>query len=163
CDFARLDGFLSLAPGDPKDLLDRELAAAKRAGFEDVEMLKRGGIGDARCIRFGDQARFQPMQYLAGLAKALRELGGRIHTGKRPIDAQGIDPKPKKPGFVKLTGGVRVTADHIVVATNTPAPINDWFGIYTKQTSYRTYVVAASIPRGAVPDALYWDTGDPYH
>jgi hypothetical protein len=51
----------------------------------------------------------------------------------------------------------------MVVATNTPSPINDWFGIYTKQASYRSYVIAAAIPRGAVADAPYWDTADPYH
>ena len=52
----------------------------------------------------------------------------------------------------------------VVVATNTPAPINDWFGIYTKQAAYRTYVDrAAQVPRGAVADVLWWDNGDPYH
>src|SRR5205823_887357 len=68
-----------------------------------------------------------------------------------------------KAGRVQIEGGARVTADHVVVATNTPAPINDWFGIYTKQAAYRTYVVGLSVPRGSVQDALYWDTGDPYH
>ena len=28
---------------------------------------------------------------------------------------------------------------------------------------YRTYVVGFSIERGALPDALYWDTEEPYH
>jgi glycine/D-amino acid oxidase-like deaminating enzyme len=28
---------------------------------------------------------------------------------------------------------------------------------------YRTYAMAFSISRGAIPDALYWDTLDPYH
>jgi Rieske Fe-S protein len=28
---------------------------------------------------------------------------------------------------------------------------------------YRTYAMAFSIPRDALPDALYWDTLDPYH
>jgi Rieske Fe-S protein len=28
---------------------------------------------------------------------------------------------------------------------------------------YRTYAMAFSIKRGAIPDALYWDTLDPYH
>jgi Rieske Fe-S protein len=56
-----------------------------------------------------------------------------------------------------------VLADALVVATNTPAPINDWMGIYTKQASYRTYMIGATVPKGSVDDALYWDTGDPYH
>ena len=28
---------------------------------------------------------------------------------------------------------------------------------------YRTYVMGFAIKRGALPDALYWDTEDPYH
>jgi Rieske Fe-S protein len=35
--------------------------------------------------------------------------------------------------------------------------------IHTKQAPYRTYVIAGRVPRGSVPDALYWDTLDPYH
>jgi Rieske Fe-S protein len=97
------------------------------------------------------------------VAGAVKKMGGRIHTGRRVSDVQGSDPKKKKPGEVSVVGGVRITADHIVVATNTPSPINDWFGIYTKQSAYRSYVIAASVPRGSVPQALYWDTADPYH
>ncbi len=116
------------------------------------------------CLRFGGQARFQPLLYLVGLAEAIKRRGGKIYTGRHVIEVQGSDPKKKTPARIKLQG-VRKTivAKHIVVATNTPAPINDWFGIYTKQSSYRTYVIAAEIPKGAVGDALYWDTGDPYH
>jgi glycine/D-amino acid oxidase-like deaminating enzyme/nitrite reductase/ring-hydroxylating ferredoxin subunit len=164
CEFARLDAFLSSVPGDAPDLLDKELAAAKRAGFADVEMVARGGLDQNRCIRFGNQARFHPLLYLAGLAAAIKRMGGRIYVGRRVIDVQGSDPKTRKPGRVKLAD-MRKTfaAKHIVVATNTPAPINDWFGIYTKQSSYRSYVIGAAVPAGSVPDALYWDTADPYH
>ena len=33
----------------------------------------------------------------------------------------------------------------------------------TKLALYTSYVVAARVPRGRVPDALFWDTSDPYH
>ena len=35
--------------------------------------------------------------------------------------------------------------------------------MHTKQAPYRTYVVGARIPKDSVPQALYWDTSDPYH
>ncbi len=164
CEFSRLDACLFPAPGDAPDLLDQELAAAQRAGFADVEMIASGPLDLGRCLRFGNQARFHPLLYLAGLANAIKQKGGRIYTGRRAIDVQGSDPKTRKPGRVKFQG-LRKTfaADHIVVATNTPGPINDWFGIYTKQASYRSYVIGAEVPHGVVPDALYWDTADPYH
>ncbi|MDB5172142.1 MAG: puuB [Phycisphaerales bacterium] len=163
CDFTRLDGFLSPGPSDPPDLLDRELAAARRAGVADVEKQKTGGLAGGPCLRFGRQARFHPLRYLVGLADAFTKRGGRIHTGQRVRDVQGADPKKEKRAVAQLEGGVRVTAEHIVVATNTPSPINDWFGIYTKQASYRSYVIGAAVPRGSVADALFWDNADPYH
>lgn len=163
CEFLRLNAYLSPIPSDPPDLLDKELAAAQRAGFADVEKLSRGVMDDGPCLRFGNQARFQPMLYIIGLAGAIKRLGGKIYTGKRVKDVQGSDPKKKKTAIAELEGRVKVTAEQIVVATNTPSPINDWFGIYTKQASYRSYVIAATVQRGSIPDALYWDTGDPYH
>jgi Rieske Fe-S protein len=48
-----------------------------------------------------------------------------------------------------------------VVATN--APVSDLFALHTKMAPYRSYAMAFEIPRGALPDALYWDTLDPYH
>jgi hypothetical protein len=35
--------------------------------------------------------------------------------------------------------------------------------MHTKQGPYRTYAVAARVPKGAITQALYWDTPDPYH
>jgi glycine/D-amino acid oxidase-like deaminating enzyme/nitrite reductase/ring-hydroxylating ferredoxin subunit len=163
CNFARLNAFLSPLPTDPPDLLDREFAAAQRAGFADIELLATGGLYGGRCIRFGNQARFQPMQYLIGLANAVTAIGGRICIGKRVIDVQGADVKKDIPAIAKLRGGLQVSAGAIVVATNTPSPINDWFGIYTKQAAYRSYVIGMTVPRDAIADALYWDTADPYH
>jgi nitrite reductase/ring-hydroxylating ferredoxin subunit len=48
-----------------------------------------------------------------------------------------------------------------VFATN--SPVNDKVTIHTKQVPDRTYAIAGLVPRGSVPDALVWDTCDPYH
>jgi len=61
---------------------------------------------------------------------------------------------------VKAASGV-IRARHAVVATN--SSISDRFAIHTKTAPYRTYVITFEIKRGALPDALYWDTEDPYH
>ncbi|MBS0207992.1 MAG: FAD-dependent oxidoreductase [Planctomycetes bacterium] len=37
------------------------------------------------------------------------------------------------------------------------------FAIHTKQAPYITYAIGARILAEMVPDALYWDTADPYH
>ena len=167
CDFKRVDGYLFSLPTDEPDLLDRELEAAKRAGFDDAKKFDKivlCGYETGPCLCFPRQARFQPLKYLAALAKAIEKLDGKIHGGCRVKDVRGADPEKHQPARAQIDDGPgEVLADAIVVATNTPAPINDWMGIYTKQASYRTYMIGATVPKGSVDDALYWDTGDPYH
>jgi len=93
---------------------------------------------------------------LAGLARAIKRDGGRIHTGTHASKIEG-----GRVARVETEGGAVVTADSVVVATNTP--VNDRFAIHTKQAAYLTYVIAARVPSGSVTKALYWDTPDPYH
>jgi glycine/D-amino acid oxidase-like deaminating enzyme/nitrite reductase/ring-hydroxylating ferredoxin subunit len=158
CDFARLDGFLFLAEGDSTETLDRELAAAHRAGLVDVQRADRAPFGTwstGPCLVFPDQAQFHPLKYLAGLAHAIERGGGRIYCGSHADHIEG-----GVPGVVHV-GKYVVTGDAIVVATN--VPVNDRVAIHTKQAPYMTYVIAARVPRGSLPKALAWDTGDPYH
>src|SRR5262249_54034382 len=65
------------------------------------------------------------------------------------------------PCAVHVRGGPTVTADAVVVATNTP--VIDVVAIHTKQAPYLTYAIGASVPAGAIEYGLYWDTLDTYH
>lgn len=159
CDFERLDGYLFVPQNDSKDLLERELKAAHRAGLNDVEQVGRApikGFDTGICLRFPRQAQFHPLKYLAGLKRAIERDGGRIFTGTHAGKIEGGTH-----ARVETSNGFAVTADAIVIATNTP--VNDIVTIHTKQASYTTYVIGARIPRGSVARALYWDTADPYH
>jgi glycine/D-amino acid oxidase-like deaminating enzyme len=136
CDFQRLNGYLFPVPSDPPDALQRELEAAHRAGFTGVSLgtaRERGFAYDGPCLTFPNQGRFHPLKYLYGLASAFEARGGKIYTGCRVQNVAGADPKHNKPAEAQIDGGANVVrADHIIVATNTPAPINDWMGIYLK-------------------------------
>jgi glycine/D-amino acid oxidase-like deaminating enzyme/nitrite reductase/ring-hydroxylating ferredoxin subunit len=157
CDFARLNGYLFLAPGDDKELLDKELTAARRAGLR-AEMVARAPLefNTGPAIRFPDQGRFHPLKYLAALAEAIQHEGGRIFTNSHADRIEGGNE-----AMVEV-GQHTVRAGAIVVATN--APINDLVAIHTKQAPYMTYVLGARVPVGSVTDALYWDTLDTnYH
>ena len=158
CDFQRIDGFLFLTPDDPPSMLEEELEAAQRIGLSDVEWANRAplpGIDSGRCLRFPNQGRFHPLKYIAGLYGAFLRHGGQCHTARVLGVTGGNEVR------VETETGWEMTADAAVVATNTP--INDRVTIHTKQAPYRTYVVAGRVPRGDAPDALCWDTGDPYH
>jgi hypothetical protein len=58
-----------------------------------------------------------------------------------------------------------VSCDDIVLATHNPlvgiASMASASAFQTKLALYTSYVVAGRIPRGTVPDALFWDSGDP--
>ncbi|MGE0865470.1 MAG: FAD-dependent oxidoreductase [Vicinamibacterales bacterium] len=157
CDFERIDGYLFAAPGHGEDYLEQELAAAHRAGLHNVARSGRAPLpwDTGPCLRFPSQGQLHPLKYLAGLAAAIERGGGRIYAGSHADFIEGGDP-----GTVTTRRGT-VTAEHIVVATN--APVNDLVVIHTKQAPYMTYVIGVLVPRDAVPHALYWDTGDPYH
>jgi glycine/D-amino acid oxidase-like deaminating enzyme/nitrite reductase/ring-hydroxylating ferredoxin subunit len=156
CDFARLDGLLFFAGEDGEEKLARELEAAQRAGMAaEAWSAPFSPFGTQRCIRFPRQARFHALRFIAGLTRAVERHGGRLLRAH----VDGIDAGA--PVRVNTDGGMTITADHCIVATN--SPISDIAVTHLKQAPYRTYVVAARVPRGAIPDALYWDDLDPYH
>jgi glycine/D-amino acid oxidase-like deaminating enzyme len=100
------------------------------------------------------------MKYLKGLTKAIIDMGGKIYTESRAndIDEHGAE-----------CNGHKISAEYIVVATNSPE--NNRVTMHTKQFPFRTYVIGAKVPKGSLPTALWWDTGDmnskwytaPYH
>jgi glycine/D-amino acid oxidase-like deaminating enzyme len=159
CDFERVDGYLFNAPDMPADLLERELAAAHKAGLVDVRMIERAPLATfdtGRALHFPRQGQFHPLKYLSALAQAIVRDGGRIFAHTHAAKIHG-----GKNAHVETRDNLTVACDSIVVATNTP--VNDRLAIHTKQAAYRTYVIGVAVPAGSVPKVLYWDTGDPYH
>ena len=159
CEFERLDGYLFTPPDGSKEILERELKAARRAGLLSIEMVERAPLKDfdtGMALRFPRQGQFHPLKYLAGLARAIKREGGRIHTHThaRRIEGGGL-------ARIETAGGAVVASGAVVVATNTP--VNDLISIHTKQAAYLTYVIGLRVPAGSVTRALYWDTPDPYH
>ena len=158
CEFERLDGYLFVPPYEAKKILEDELDAALRAGLK-LEKVARAPIDSydtGPALRFPQQAQFHPLKYLAGLTRAIKLNGGSIHTGTHASKIKGGDR-----ALIETSNGNLVTADAVVVATN--SPVNDLVAIHTKQAAYQTYVIGARVPRGSINRALYWDTPDPYH
>jgi glycine/D-amino acid oxidase-like deaminating enzyme/nitrite reductase/ring-hydroxylating ferredoxin subunit len=160
CDFARLDGYLFLAPDTSPSDLDDELDACRKIGIPVTDCREPVPLqidGTHRSIRFPAQARFHPLKYLSGLAAAVQRRGGRLFAN---TCVTSVDEKDGTV-TVKTAAGYQLTAASVVVATN--SPIVDRVTIHTKQAPYRTFVIAGTLPRGTLPDALYWDTLEAYH
>lgn len=158
CDFQWLDGFLFGATPDSVQLLNDELAAAHRAGIAGLEKVDRAPLAfdTGMALRFQRQAQFHPLKYMDGLARAVLRDSGRIFGGTHATKIEGGDD-----AHVETSHGPVVKCEVVVVATNTP--VNDRVAIHTKQAPYVTYVIGVAVPKGSVTQALYWDTGDPYH
>ena len=120
------------------------------------------GVPLANCdnqhaLRYPRQATFHPLKYLKGLARVIEAKGGVLYS---ETVVQEIQERKDGSVATKTDRGV-ITAKAAVVATN--SPIIDTLALHTKMAPYRTYAMAFAIKRGAIPDALYWDTLDPYH
>ena len=158
CDFRRLDGYLFQGRRQGSDIIDNELDAVRAVGapVERLVGVPLAGCADRHVLRYADQASFHPLKYLSGLVRACATLGVKFFSETAVQDV------------VEENGGVRVntargaiSAANAVIATN--APIVDQYALHTKMAPYRTYAMAFAIRKGALPDALYWDTEDPYH
>jgi glycine/D-amino acid oxidase-like deaminating enzyme/nitrite reductase/ring-hydroxylating ferredoxin subunit len=163
CDFRRLNAFLFPAPAmdfkDAREQMDKELEAVHTAGAKGkrIKGVPLKGFEEAPVIQYPDQATFHPMKYVRGLVAAIEERGGSIFTNSPVKEMKEFDNGVR----VTTESGGGITAQYAVFATN--SPINDRVALHSKMAPYRTYAMAFTLPRGALPDALYWDMADPYH
>jgi len=160
CDFERVDGYLFLAPGDSADNLAKEFVAIEKTGRE-VYRVKRAPFSEpfdsGPSLHLPNQGQFHILKYIQGLIKGILKYGGKIfgNTHVKHFEENSASC------LVKAQNGAAITCQSVVVATC--SPVNNRFFMHTKQSSYRTYVMATSVPKGYVPRGLYWDTADPYH
>lgn len=155
CGFRRVPGYL-FAHNVDVEPLRKEFDAAAEAGL-DVAWLDNGIPGLPKlgpAIRYGHQARVDMGRYLLALAQACRRHGVRFARGNATQAEGGVRP-------VVTIEGRAMHANVAVLATN--VPFHERVAVHTKQAPYRTYVVAGPYDGDAVPDALVWDDGDPYH
>lgn len=162
CEFRRIPGFLH-APltgdYDEAQSLEDECRLANELGIaasfvSSVPQIGRPGI------RFPNQAKFHPLRYLSALAKAIEHSGSQIFEQS---EAREFSEDPR----VVKTGRGSVKCDYIVVATHVPLMgetglVNATL-FQTKLAPYSTYAIGASIPAGALEEASYWDTAEPYN
>ena len=122
--------------------------------------LDRVPFVDAPGVRFDGQARFHPREYLAGL---LATIPGK---GSHAFEHSNVEEISDTPLTLK-SNGHSVTCDFVVIATHNPivgkANLLAATLLQTKLALYTSYVVGGRVEPGRVPDALFWDTADPYY
>lgn len=157
CDLERLDAYLYGAERSDVRLLRDEIRLARRIGYDAFEAEPSDIPFPAKAaIRFPNQGKFHVRKYLLGVVRKSESMGVRFFEGTEVTEIESGTPAK-----VHTRDGHTLTGDWVVQATN--VPFEPRFLLQSKLSSYRTYAIAARIPRGHFGHALYWDTMDPYH
>lgn len=160
CDFERVDGYLCADSESEHEILDHEYKTLSKLDITPVNRVERAPLENfdtGPCLQFPDQAQFQPLKYLSGLASVLKARGVRIYTQSDILSVE----EDKTGVAVTTKNGFVVRSLHAVAATN--APFIGQYSMRSKQVEVMTYVIGIQIPKNSVPKALYWDTVTPYH
>jgi glycine/D-amino acid oxidase-like deaminating enzyme/nitrite reductase/ring-hydroxylating ferredoxin subunit len=156
-------------------------------GF-DARYLDRVPFMNAPGIEILGQARFNPSEYLAALLARIHGGGSHVFeetsvdqvraassgagagaaAGRSQAEVDGATPNAArgKPLTV-IAGEHTITCDYVIIATHNPiAGLAGFLSaslLQTKLALYTSYAVAGRVPSGSIPDALFWDTSDPYN
>jgi len=162
CDFSRVTGYLhaprSGGKTDERPNLKKDAKLANELGFN-AAYLDRVPFMNTPGVRFADQAKFHPLKFLFALATQIH--GNGVHVFENSAVTR-FDSKKKR----AKANGHWINYDRVVLATNNPllgeSGLVGGMLFQTKLSLYSSYVVGATIPRGSIPIASFWDTNDPY-
>ncbi|WFP78977.1 FAD-dependent oxidoreductase [Mesorhizobium sp. WSM4906] len=163
CDFRRLDGFLFPAAWMDEEeagkTCEEEYEAAGKVGAtaEHGKGVPLKGHESAPVLRYPNQATFHPLKYLQALLADFEKRGGKVFADSAVVEVEEGEQGVR----LRVEGGGTIMAKSAVFATN--SPINTVVAIHSKMAPYRTYAMAFELPKGSLPDALYWDMDDPYY
>jgi len=137
-------------------LVRRELAAARAAGLpaawvDDVGL----PFPTAGAVRLDDQLQLDPLALVEELAEACRVLGVVVVEGWHVRRVHGHDPvrlDVSPDGADDARHRAELTADRVVLATNTP--VLDRGGFFARLSAQRSYSVAFHTP-GPVVDGMH--------
>jgi len=150
-------------PTEPNTLsvdLTHEADLAVELGF-DAEFMKCVPLFHRPGVRYENQAKFHPRKYLLALLRLLASAKGcQIYEGTEVQDIEGT------PITATTADGHRIHCEHVLIATHVPLQGKSGLVpatlLQSKLAPYSSYAVGGWVPRGTVPEALFWDTGDPY-
>lgn len=140
--------------------LKKEADLARELGF-DAELVPAAPLFNQQAVLFNNQAKFHPRKYLGALLRLLctRETCQIYeHTEIEEIEGTPITATTK--------GGQRIHCEHVLIATHVPLQGKSGLlpatFLQSKIVPYSTYVIGGWVPPDTAPEALFWDTGDPY-
>jgi glycine/D-amino acid oxidase-like deaminating enzyme/nitrite reductase/ring-hydroxylating ferredoxin subunit len=162
CEFTRVPAYVHVrVGGSPKkeaSPLKKEADVAAKLGF-DAMYLESAPYFNLPAVRFANQAKFHPRKYLRSLVEKIPDKGSHVFEKSAATE---FDAKKRRAQI----NGNWISFGRVVMATNNPlvglAGIASATLLQTKLSLYTSYALGARVPPGTVPEALFWDTRDPY-
>ena len=163
CEFVRVPAYLLTNLGDSSkkedSSLKKEADCAAKFGF-DATYLASAPYFNSPAVRFANQAKFHPRKYLRSLVAKIPGDGSHVFEKS----AAGEFDATKRRVTVN---GNWINFDRVVMATNNPlvglASTTAATLLQTKLSLDTSYAFGARVPIGTIPEAVFWDTQDPYN
>jgi glycine/D-amino acid oxidase-like deaminating enzyme/nitrite reductase/ring-hydroxylating ferredoxin subunit len=159
CQFEWVPGYLFDAPDQQTDLRE-EARTANELGF-DAEYLSRIPLVDRPGIRYDNQAKFHPRKYLLALLRLIPGKGSYVFES---TNVEEIEAAPRVTAHT--VGGHAIHCGHVFIATHVPLQgmtnLVSATLLQSKLAPYTSYAVGGWVKRGTAPEALFWNTGNPY-
>lgn len=151
CSFERVPFHLFSDPGgETAEEVRREAEAAREAGLTVSGDLPAGFPFKAgEVMTLPDQAQFNPLTYIIGLAEGLESDTCRIYEHTRVTSITDGEPCRLE------TEHGRVEARFIIQATHSP---KGRYGVHLAMGSYREFAVAARLHQELPANGIYWQT-----
>ncbi|TMI97477.1 MAG: FAD-dependent oxidoreductase [Bacteroidetes bacterium] len=155
CEFQEAPAYLFSQTQEQSEELHEIYEACREVGLDvSYNLSLPVNIEFEKAIEVRGQAKFHPVKYVYGLAKAFEDAGGVIlqHTRVNGIeDTDGITVETENGNF---------RTANLIYATHTPPGINL---IHLRVEPWRSYVMAFTIKNKKYAQELVYDMYDPYH
>ena len=177
CEYRHLPGYdFSQYPKGTKEHADdiktliEEGRKAKEVGlqaeYKEGFKLKgwEGSIDQSDAVIYPNQATFHPTKYLVGLLEHLKQQPNfSCYTNTRCMDVteKGVEilGMGHKDVYVKTIDGHTIKCADAVEATMIPL---QKLSVITQEEYFRTYCIAARVPKGSIEDCLFYDSAEIY-
>ena len=162
CEFTRVPAYVHAQVGGSSkkeaSSLKKEADISAKLGFDAV-YLESVPYFNLPGVRFANQAKLHPRKYLRALVNKIS--GNGSHVFERSAVTE-FDAKKRRAKVNRHW----LAFDRVVIATNNPlvglASMTAATLLQTKLSLYTSYALGARVSPNKVPEALFWDTREPY-
>jgi glycine/D-amino acid oxidase-like deaminating enzyme len=151
CEFMRVPNIISASNKEELAMLPQELGAGRALGLPIEQGSAALPITCEGYLALNNQAKFHPLKFCYGLARALETMGVRIF--------EDTEAKELVEGRVHTPKGA-VKAAHVIGATY--RPMGEPLGMYFKKGMYISYVYELRT-NAELPELIGQDLANPYH